>query len=31
VAAFTRYANLTDAQISALLRHLELFQTPAAS
>ena len=31
VAAFTRYANLTDAQISALLRHLELFQTPAAA
>jgi hypothetical protein len=31
VATFTQYANLTDAQIDALLRHLELFRTPAES
>jgi hypothetical protein len=31
VAAFTRYATLTDDQIGALLRHLELFRTPAVS
>ena len=31
VATFTRYATLTDAQIGALLRHLELFRTPAES
>ena len=31
VATFTSYANLTDAQIGALLRHLELFRTPAES
>ena len=31
VATFTRYTTLTDAQISALLRHLELFRTPAES
>jgi hypothetical protein len=31
VAAFTSYATLTDEQIVALLRHLELFRTPAES
>jgi tetratricopeptide (TPR) repeat protein len=31
VATFTRYANLTEAQIGTLLRHLELFREPAAS
>jgi TolB-like protein len=31
VATFTRYTTLTDAQISALLRHLELFRTPPES
>ena len=31
VATFTRYATLTDAQIGALLRHLEAFRTPADS
>lgn len=31
VATFTRYTNLTDAQTSALLRHLEPFRTPAES
>jgi hypothetical protein len=31
LAEFTKYANLTEEQISALLRHLELFRTPAES
>jgi adenylate cyclase len=31
VATFTRYANLTDEQIDALLRHLEPFRPPAGS
>jgi adenylate cyclase len=31
VATFTSYATLTDAQIRALLRHLEPFRTPAES
>ncbi len=31
VATFTSYATLTDEQIGALLRHLELFRTPADS
>jgi hypothetical protein len=30
VAAFTRYATLTDEQIAALLRHLEPFRQPPA-
>jgi TolB-like protein/Tfp pilus assembly protein PilF len=31
VAAFTSYANLTDEQIGALLRHLEIFREPVES
>jgi hypothetical protein len=31
VATFTSYATLTDEQVGALLRHLELFRTPAES
>jgi hypothetical protein len=30
VAAFTRYATLTEEQIAALLRHLEPFRQPPA-
>jgi len=31
VAIFTSYATLTDEQVGALLRHLELFREPAGS